>query len=882
METTFAAVFCAPSWWEVAGKTLNKEGLLKRRSKIPHLITKALESKKIFTEALFSRPESLSALLPYDEVLEKDRVFVLKDGHLGAVYRVKVLEHEALTSKQIIDAVEGLKPLFILPENCTLQFLFSQSAIPRYDKQIIGLEKSYPNAHPVAQTLFNEKLEQFKKSCGHFGKTSPLRRTLYLSIRYFTKAHKVSKDYIQNQKKDEHKTLYKEFCQFTKELRNFKAILKTIETTSSLEITRVDGGELLDHLRQFFNPKTYYKRSFASFNKNLSLSEQFLYNSPMLDYSGIEREGVKSRTLTLKTCPLYAYPGGMAHFLKIPFPFKLSLNFSFPSRAKSKLFFDSKEFFLENGSTARARMQRDEIKEIQERLARNDRCLNLTFNVILEGESEEELDDREKEICHIFNHDLDAEIIKEDDIGLGLAINSLPLCYTPDADYSTKRAIRIFKSDAIQFIPIFDSFRGLEKGPSLFLSRENNLCPFSFLSNETSNHTAILADTGSGKSAFVTDCLIAAKRMSPEPLIFIIDKKSSYSMLAEYFDGQLTVFDRNANIPFSPFRGVYNEEKIAFLTKIISSAIHLTSPSFQLESEHQAAITKALKLAYVKKCDRKGLTYLDGKLLRQDLNEETELTMEDFIVELGSLAVDNIRSTIGPLLGKLRPFYGDGIYAKFFQNTARPKKSSTLYIYDLDSLDGDPILQTLMTMAVIEEIRRILALSENQGRTGFLVMEEFAMLGRNNPMFRDFAIDFAETMRKRGCWLITLTPRPQNYFDLEVGKAFWSVASNYIFLQMNSDNVDYIANNSSLLDEATGDIVRSLKTIDGKYSEIFYSNKNKTRQGAFRYHQTAMDRWMSPTNAKDAKAVIEALDKYKNKWEALRHLTENINFRRKV
>ena len=72
-------------------------------------------------------------------------------------------------------------------------------------------------------------------------------------------------------------------------------------------------------------------------------------------------------------------------------------------------------------------------------------------------------------------------------------------------------------------------------------------------------------------------------------------------MLAEYYNGDLTVFDKNTEVPFSPFRGVYDEEKIAFLTKLISSAIQLTSPSFQLESEHQTAITKALKLAYLKK-----------------------------------------------------------------------------------------------------------------------------------------------------------------------------------------------------------------------------------------------------------------------------------------
>ena len=404
----------------------------------------------------------------------------------------------------------------------------------------------------------------------------------------------------------------------------------------------------------------------------------------------------------------------------------------------------------------------------------------------------------------------------------------------------------------------------------LFLSRENNLAPFSLLENETSNHTVVLADSGSGKSAFIIDCIQAAKRMNPEPMIFIIDKKSSYTMLSEYFDGELTVFERDGEVPFSPFRGIYDEEKIAFLTKFMISAIKLTSPTFDVESEHQLAISRALKQAYVKKCKQKGLTYIEGKFLKQKSEIEIALSMDDFIAELGSLPEDN-----SILIQKLKPFYDDGTYAKFFREPAQRKKSKTLFcVYDLDALDGDPVLQSLMTMAVVEEIRQTVKLPENRSRGGFIVFEEFAMLGRNNPAVREFAVDMAETCRKLGFWLITLTPRPQNYFELDVGKAFWGVADNYIFLQMSSDNVDYLAKHSSMLDQANTEIIKSLRTKKGEYAEAFYMNKKKSVQGAFRYHPTAESFWLSPTNAKAASEAAKALATFKGqKWEALKYLT---------
>ena len=847
---------------------------------LPKVIEKSLCNRELFTKSLFSRPESLSALMPYDGFIEEDNIFQLKDGSLGAVFEVDLLEHEPMTEKQILKAVSSTKGWFLLPENCVLQVLHESSPYSVFDKKIQDIENQYKKAHPTSKFLFSEKVENLKRLCKKQDKKnsghSPLKRHTFLSIRYFPE-NKTSikvRDYVRRGEG----LLHKEMRHFIYDLQTFRQILRNIESNSEINMKRLGGTDLLESLRKFFNPKTYYKREFAPYNKMIPLSEQFLFHSPRLNHSGIEREGVKTRTLSLKTSPLYAYDGGMSYFVGLDFPFKLSLNFSFPSKTKVKNFFGIKEFFLENTPSARGRLQKEEIKEVQEKLARNDRCLHLTFNVIIEGASEEELDERTRKICHIFHNKLECEVIKEDDIGLGLCLNSLPLNYTPDADYSTQRAIRILASDAIKFIPIFDSFQGLKQPLSVFLSRENNVIPFSLTENETSNHTVVLADTGSGKSAFVSECLQAAKRMSPEPLVFIIDKKSSYSMLSEYYDGELTIFDRNQEVPFSPFRGTYDEEKIAFLTKLISLSVKLTSPSFELESEHQTAISEALKLAYLKKCERQGLSYVDGELLKKETDSEVELSMEDFITELGSLVDDGknqTRQIVEPLISKLKPFYGDGLYSQFFSSNNRSSNGKKLfYVYDLDALDGDPILQTLMTMSVIEEIRRILSLPENQGRTGFLVMEEFAMLGRNNPAFRDFAIDFAETMRKRGCWLITLTPRPQNYFELEVGKAFWGVADNFIFLQMSSDNVDFISKHSSLFDEANKEIVKSLRTHNGEYADVFYMNKKKTRQGAFRYRQTPLSRWMSPTNALDAREALKALKAHDNKWEALKFLSE--------
>ena len=362
-------------------------------------------SRKKITEVLFSRSKSLSSLLPYDEYLEKENMFVLKDGSLGAIFEAKLEEHEPLTEDQVLKKVNSLNRWFILEENCVLQVHYEQSEISKHDQKIKSLENSYPNSHPVSKMQFDSKLDKLKENCGKSNYFSPFERKTYLSLRYFPGRKNATKSKFRDQ---DGEFLYNSMSGFVKNLNDFKGKLIELESNSLIELKRVDASDLLSILRKFFNPETYYKRSFAPFNKNLSLSNQFLYNSPVLDHEGIEREGIKTRTISLKTSPQYAYPGGIAYFTSLDFPFKISLNFSFPSKAKVKRFFDFKEFFLQNTPTAKAKIQKEEVLSVQDRLARDDRCLHLTFNVIIEGETEEILDQRTQRICSIFQNQLES------------------------------------------------------------------------------------------------------------------------------------------------------------------------------------------------------------------------------------------------------------------------------------------------------------------------------------------------------------------------------------------------------------------------------------------------------------------------------------------
>lgn len=830
---------------------------------LPKILRRALVKQEIFAKAFLERPESLASFLTYDEYVPEMALFRQKDGSLGTVYEVSLCEHETKTCQEVVALLEGLRAWFRLSEETTLSLLYEQSVISAHDKEWKNLvSKADSTRQDIPSRLNIAQVERLRTS------RVPLRRKLYLSIRSYERSSSAKSRFIRatTELGSTHATLSNELQNFLKSARAFNHSLSQFELTSPLPLRRLNAEELADFLRRTFNPVTYYERPFAALNPGLSLSDQVIFCPSQVDFPGITRECVTTRTVSLKNAPSFAYPGAMAYFLGLDFPFRLCVNVSFPKSGAVKRYFALKEFFLQNTPSARARRQKTEIEGLQDQLLRDDRVLNMTFTVLLEGESADELDHRTQECLARFQQRLECEAIVEKEIGFGLWLNSLPLQYHPIADYTAQRTARILASDIVHFCPVFDSFSGHKSasadGGSLFLSRENGLVPFGLRTHGNSHMTAVLGDTGSGKSGQIIRMLLGELRREPKPLIFVIDHKTSYGMVSKFLRSELTVFEHGKPMPFSPFRGTCDEEKLGFLIKLLSAAIQLTSPNFQIDSEHVTCLTQAIHQAYEVKTKTAGVRYVGGELLDQGVGAgriSPDLSIDDVIAQLGTLTgqteFEKYGHAIEDLTKKLRPFYSDGHYARFFRTSDAPAVTGALadlYVYDLDALAGDPTLQTLMTMSVVDDIRRKVKNDEARRRGGFIVIEELGMLGRNNPVAKDFVIDAAETFRKLGFYLIGLTPNPRNYFDTAAGQAMWAVADHFLFLSMKDDNVNFIAKNSELLNEASSQIVKSLVTSRGRYADVFYVHKTGALAGAFRNVPSAHELWLMPTHRPDA------------------------------
>lgn len=804
--------------------------------------------------------------LPYREYRADKKIFILQDASLGVIYRLKLKEHEPMSVDDMKEIKSQLEQWLNLPSNCLAQFYFEQRPLASSSlNAIIDLSQNPENE--VANFLRNQRIEKI-------GSQELFERSCYFSIRFVPESSALNMaDYLPE---DIAGSILRGLTQFEKRVEEFEKILSRIESLSHIKIERIEAEELRSIVRNALGAS--YEIPQASVSPNVPLNEQLIFETIEADSAGLVGKK-KSRTVSFLV-PSDHYEGAASLFLKINFPYSLSLRMSLPSKAKTARFLGIKEWCTKNSFSPKSKHQFDEIQQTKRRLAEGDPCVHLSWSVTVYGETEQQLMDRTNKVSAFAIEAFDCNTIIETEIGFDLLRSSLPLHFDPKSEWGTQRHIPLHRSEIVNFLPIFDSFQGTKRSLQLFRSRDRNIVPFSAVEGQTSQHAIFLGDSGSGKSAFINNVLNGIKALNPEPVVFVIDFNTSQTMNVKFYNGELNVFNHGKSCPASVFRGVYDQKKISVLTNWICEAIHLTSPSFQIESEHREAISQAVRIAYKKKVIASGLKFVEGELFEFESHESICIDMDLLAAELAYLPAEEgferFRKPIEDLLVKLRNFYGDGLYANYFRPSERLVFDKRFYVYDLGQIQDDPVLLNLTVGSIFEEIRQLKLLPENQNREIWAVLDEIAALGRESKLLTQYFINKAETARKDGFWIYGATNRPQNFFEIPVCLALFQVAEHFFFLPMDKDNVQKLSTYSEKITEADKENIASLRTERGKSSEIYYLGKSTGKRGVLVYEQTPHERWQSPTNAKEGREALKSLKKFNdNAVQAIEYLVEN-------
>ena len=793
--------------------------------------------------------------LPYQEYRADKKLFILKDSSLGVIYRLKLKEHEPMSVDDIKDIKSQLEQWLNLPSNCLVQFYFEQKPLSSSAIQKLTNLSQKPE-NEVANFLRNQRIEKilgqelFERSC-------------YFSIRFTPDSSALNiSDYLPE---DMAGSILRGITQFEKRVEDFEKILSRLESLTHINLKRIEAEDLRGLVKNAFGVP--HEISEASINPNVPLNEQLVFETIQADSAGLVGK-TKSRTVSFLV-PSDHYEGAASLFLKLNFPYTLSLRMSFPSKAKTARFLGIKEWCTKNSFSPKSKRQFDEIQQTKRRLAEGDPCVHLTWSVTVYAETEQQLRDRSNKVSAFAIEAFDCNTIIEDEIGFDLLRSGLPLHYDPKSEWGTQRHIPLHRSEIVNFLPIFDSFNGTELPLQIYRSRDQNIVPISMVEGLTSQHGILLGDSGSGKSAFLNSLINGIKSLPVEPIVFVLDFNTSQTMNVKFYNGELNVFNPGTVCSASVFRGFYDEKKVLIITNWVCEAIRLTSPSFKIEGEHREAINQAVRMAYKKKALAAGLKFVEGELFEFESHDSVCIDMDSLAAELAYLPAEEgferFRKPIEDLLVKLRNFYGDGLYANYF----RPSDNSLtfdkrFYVYDLDKIQEDPVLLNLTVGCIFEEIRQLKLLPENQEREIWTILDEIAVLGRSSELLTQYFVKKSETGRKDAFWIWGATNRPQNFFTIEVCLALFQVAEHFCFMAMDKDNVQMLSKYSTKITDADKENIGSLRTEPGKSSEICYIGKSTGIKGIMVYEQTPYECWQSPTNAKDGREALKTLKRFNN------------------
>ncbi|MCB9086007.1 MAG: hypothetical protein H6624_16810 [Bdellovibrionaceae bacterium] len=837
---------------------------------LENLFKKNIENSELLD--LFSVPDRLAKKLPYEEFLEDGSIVVLKDESLGVIYSFDLVEHELMSAQKLGDIQGSLKSWLTLPSEYQLQVIFEQNKLhPGKIKEKLSCEK-YSGHNSLADFLHDKKVETLLSNSQS---DYPIfKRKGYLLVRQAQKKEgKTLRDHLP---RSTEKLLYEETKRYTQRKSALEKTLSQFESLSPLKLERLSANEVISLVKdQIYGSQSSILKT-PNYNMAYSLSEQIVHKGVSVDWRGRCGDLGFTRSVSIKV-PGIKYPSMSAWFMSLPFPLRVSLQLVKPSKSKVDMYLNLKEFSLKNSFAESSKRQFEEIQEVKKKMAYDEQAIWLSYTVIVEGGTEEEVENRANEVIRLAIEKFDAHCVIEEDIGLALWYSTLPFCYTPKNDALFQRSFPVMSRDLLALLPVFDSCKGFGDFMQIFQSREGNLLNFSFFKS-ISSHCILFGDSGSGKSSFIGDLMIAAKRPEKEYLIFIIEMKTSYAMLTKFFGGEVNKFKMGEVSPSSPFRGVYDKEKILFLKNWIKTAVELTSPSFVIESELQEAIYKSIKQALEKKKRAIGLSFVDGNLVEGEMDANVFVNVDEICNELallpGEKQFENLTHEIEDLLSKLAIFRGDGAYSSFRPREDTARYGKGIYLFDLEGLKMDPVSRDLNFLSIFEQIRQIRLLPENEDKEAILILDEIADLDRGVPMFKDIIESISEKSRKDGLWLFPATCNPEAFADMPGCKACAKAARYFAFTAMSDENLSILMKKTEIIDEFDQTVIRSLKTVRGKHSEI-YIKAVDGQKTVLRYIQSPTQRWLLPTNIKEGAEAFRGLKKHKgDALEAIKELSE--------
>ncbi|GEM_PF-6334427 len=359
----------------------------------------------------------------------------------------------------------------------------------------------------------------------------------------------------------------------------------------------------------------------------------------------------------------------------------------------------------------------------------------------------------------------------------------------------------LISSSALKFLNLFSEGSGHRKPVVIFQTEKNtifNLDPFS--SSQEAWNFFVTGSTGSGKSFFMNYLLL--NTLVYDPHLFIFDYGESYSSVIKFLKADVLKVDLSGStVRMNPFViPRFDKKYLQYLVLFIEA---LLSEGNSTELIRKVDVTSALKRAYA----------------RCGIRENDELKETATFPTL-TLVREELEK-INPELARKLSLWTRGsegeLYGEFFDNEEDSFSFKRIHYIEMSGFDNDPKLASVLVFVLFHKLFD--TVMRTPGKKMIVLDEVWRFL--LNPIMARKIEELFRTARKYGGSIGIITQHPLDVMESPHCGGILSNTQIKYFLHQKEIKDEGLWKQAFKFNSRALDILKSLKTVPGLYSEIF-------------------------------------------------------------
>ncbi len=371
-----------------------------------------------------------------------------------------------------------------------------------------------------------------------------------------------------------------------------------------------------------------------------------------------------------------------------------------------------------------------------------------------------------------------------------------------DAMHNLGFAKTMLHSSASQLLPIIGESKGTPDPSLLLVGRRGQLFGWDPYHNEKAGgnfNICVVGKPGSGKSVVMQELQLSI--LASGGRVWVIDIGRSAQKTCELVGGQLIDFAPNAHICINPFSDLesLSEDDLKMLKPLITNMALKKRDATDIEDSF---IEEAITSVWNEYGSNTTITLIANWL---------ESQTEDLVAkELGRM---------------LFPYTSQGMYGRLWNGKNTVNFDNPYVLLELDNLESAKDLQTVVLLAYLHRVSNALFLGDRNQRKMCVMDEVWALL--NGCRVTEFIQAFARRARKHNGSIMLGTQDISDFFSSQAGEISFRISDWLIMLQQKGESIDrFIEKGQKKVDPYQEKLMKSLRTVNGRYSEMMICGDN--------------------------------------------------------